>query len=154
MLRIEVTGDSIPEVADKLLALGRSLKATASYDADNAAREALQVERDAKPKATRKAKAEEAKPEADAGEPGTVGPAETEPSTGSSDDTNASTASTSPSEPALDFDKDVAPVVLDAVAAIGKDKVVELIGQFGAARASEVDPAQWPELVALLKGAQ
>ena len=45
MIKIEVTGSSIPEVADKLLAIGYSLRNTAINDADNAAREEMQVKR-------------------------------------------------------------------------------------------------------------
>ena len=141
MIRIEVTGDSLPEVADKLLALGRSLSTTASYDADNAARETMQAERDAAPKAKAPRKAKEVEPKEITPEPQETAAAEPEPAA----------EEIAPAD-TLDFDKDVAPVVLDAVAAIGKEKVIGLIGEFGAARASEVDPAQWPELVALLKG--
>lgn len=47
MIKIEVTGNSIPEVADKLLAIGASLRSTASNAADDAARVALQAKRDA-----------------------------------------------------------------------------------------------------------
>lgn len=153
MIRIEVTGDSIPEVADKLTAMARALAVQVSYEADNAAREALQAQRDAaKPKPARKAKAaEEAKPEADAGEPQADEVAE-EPTALAEPAAQTSSTKAAPSE--LDFDKDVAPVVLDAVAAIGKERVVGIIGEFGAARASEVSPAQWPELVERLKGEQ
>ncbi len=145
MIRIEITGDSIPEVADKLLAMARALTVQVSYEADNAAREALQAQRDAaKPKATRKTKAE---PEKTAEE---ITPEATE--TAASEPEAAVEEITTPLADTLDFDKDVAPVVLDAVAKIGKQETLDLISQFGAARASEVNPAQWPELVELLKG--
>ena len=150
MIRIEVTGDSLPEVADKLLALGRSLTVTASYEADNAAREAMQAERDAAPKAKPTRKAKEVEQKADAPEP-EVAEEQSAPAEPAAQTSSAKDAPSEAVEPTLDFDKDVAPVVLDAVAAIGKEKVIGLIGEFGAARASEVDPAQWPELVALLK---
>lgn len=47
MIKIEVTGNSIPEVADKLLAIGASLRSAASNAADDASRVALQAKRDA-----------------------------------------------------------------------------------------------------------
>jgi hypothetical protein len=47
----------------------------------------------------------------------------------------------------LDFNVDVAPVVIKAVEQHGKPLIVGVLEQFGAAKASEVDPARWPELV-------
>lgn len=160
MIRIEVTGDSIPEVADKLLAIGVRLRANDLQVAGLSKAEIVEwtpaPAEAAKPKPTRKAKAaEEAKPEADAGEPEASGAGATDaPQDASTETSSVTAAETAPAAAELDFDKDVAPVVLDAVAAIGKERVVGIIGEFGAARASEVSPAQWPELVERLKGEQ
>ena len=69
MIRVEVSGDSIPEVADKLLALGHGLRSQHSYEADDAARSVPQppgyaaAEDAPKVKATRKAKEPEPEPE-------------------------------------------------------------------------------------------
>lgn len=51
----------------------------------------------------------------------------------------------------LDFDEDVAPHVLNAVQTKGKAWVMELLGEFGVGKASELDSARWPELVERLK---
>lgn len=136
-IKIEITGASIQEVADKLLAVGGSLRATASYDADNAAREALQAQRDdAKPKAAPK----KVKPVAEEAQPAPVAP----------------TAEPAPSLPEpdaapLDFDKDVAPVVLKLVQTKGRDWVQDVLTQFGVERASQLPPEQFAELIAALQ---
>ena len=49
--------------------------------------------------------------------------------------------------PALSFDKDVAPVVLRAVATKGKPFVENIMTEFGVERASQMDAARWPELI-------
>ena len=147
MIKIEVTGNSIGEVADKLLAIGHSLNSTAINTADNAAREALQAKRDAA-----KAKKEAAKeapvdptpvpksaPAAEA--------TESQPTTPEPSSTPAPAPSAS--EP-LDFDRDVAPVVLAAVRDHGKPWVQEVLSQFGFERASQVPEEQHAELVAAL----
>ena len=40
MIEIKITGNSIPELADKLLAMGSALRVQSVNDADNAARDA------------------------------------------------------------------------------------------------------------------
>lgn len=130
MIKIEVTGNSIAEVSDKLLAIGASLQRTVSHDADNAAREALQAKRDAAKAA--KAEVAEAAPV---------------------DPTPAPKSAPSASASELNFDTDVAPIVLQVVKDKGKPVVQEILEQFGVERASTLDPARWPELVAQLKDA-
>jgi hypothetical protein len=49
--------------------------------------------------------------------------------------------------PALNFDTDVAPVVLRAVATKGKPFVEGIMTEFGVARASQLDAARWAELI-------
>lgn len=153
MIKIEVTGNSIGEVADKLLAIGGSLRNTVVYDADNAAREALQAKRDA-------AKIDPIMPEVAemAAENPTPTPKsasaaeaiESQPTTEEPSSTPAPAPSAS--EP-LDFDKDVAPAVLALVAAKGKPAVQDILSEYGVERASQVDEDLWPELVATLRAA-
>lgn len=138
MIKIEVTGNSIPEVADKLIAIGHSLRNTAINDADNVTREALQTKRE-----------EIFQP--------TVGNAPSEAA--SSGETEASPTAPSGPEPEapttgepLNFELDVAPVVLRAVSLKTKSFVQDVLSEFGSARASELDPARWPELIARLEG--
>jgi hypothetical protein len=51
---------------------------------------------------------------------------------------------------ALDFDKDVAPLVLSYVKSHGKAWVIEVLDQFGVARASEIEADRLGELVDML----
>ena len=147
MIEVKITGNSIPELADKLTAMGRALHAQASYDADNAAREALQAQRDAaaeaeKPKAKRAAKKSEPAPEPEAA-PVTI--IEDAPEEAVDADTGEVAE-----VPALET---VTAAVLSAVERVGRDKVVAILAQFGVNRASEVAPAQRAELLAMVKDA-
>ena len=84
-------------------------------------------------------------------------PADTTGSTSSEQPTAQSsvlpTADTPSTDAPLDFDKDVAPVVLGYVRSQGKPWVVAILNQFGVGRASEMAPEQLPELIAALHDA-
>ena len=159
MIEVKITGNSIPELADKLTAMGRALHAQASYDADNAAREALQAQCDAaaeaeKPKAKRAVK--KAEPEAapvtiieDAPEETAAGVPERE-EIAPSPPTETPEVTEREDVPALET---VTAAVLSAVERVGRDKVVAILAQFGVNRASEVAPAQRAELLAMVKDA-
>ena len=115
MIKIEVTGNSLGELADKLIAIGDSLRLK-----DNerlADKEWWDARKQAK---AEKAYAPAPAPVADA----PVADA-----------------------PALSFDKDVAPVVLRAVATKGKPFVEAAMAEFGVERASQLDAGRWPELI-------
>lgn len=141
MIKIEVTGNSIPEVADKLIAIGRSLR----NDADNVARIAMQTERDALMPELREA-AEKAPSDPTPSEAVSSGETEASPTAPSGTEPEAPTTG----EP-LDFELDVAPVVLRAVGSKGKPFVQEILSQFGSERASHIDETLWPELIARLE---
>ena len=153
--RIEINADSLSELGGKLLALASQFHATASTPAIDPVMPEVREAED-KPKRARKAKAEE--PQEDVGnaaqsaEP-TMEPTAVETAETTTDGTTTSDApaDAEPAAQALDFENDVAPVVIDAVGKIGKEAVSEVLSQFGATRASEVDPAQWGELVDALK---
>jgi hypothetical protein len=145
MIKIEVTGNSIGEVADKLLAIGGSLRNTAVNALDNSAREALQAKRDAA-----KAEVAEQAPADPTPTPNAPPVEETASSTTVDTPTPVAAAEASASD-TLDFDLDVAPVVLRAVAAKGKPFVQEILSEFGGTRASDLDDARWPELIARLE---
>lgn len=154
-IKIEVTGSSIGEVADKLLAIGRSLQGAAATF--NPVMPEIEAQEPAeKPKATRKTKKAEPEVEqAAAEEPVGNEPVETEQAPAEpvapKANTPAAPSEPSASEPALDFDKDVGPVVVEAVTTHGREPVVAILNQFGAERASEVPEGQWAELVEALK---
>lgn len=154
--KIEINADSLSELGGKLLALASQFHAqpVGAPAIDPVMPEVREAEE--KPKRARKAKAEE--PQEDVGnaaqsaEP-TMEPTAAETAEATTDGTTTSDApaDAEPATPALDFENDVAPVVIDAVGKIGKEAVSEVLSQFGATRASEVDPAQWGELVDALK---
>ena len=144
--KIEINADTLTELGGKLLALASQFHTTAPA-IDPVMPEVREAED--KPKRARKAKAEQE----DAGN-AAQSAADPSPTSNSEPDTQTAETAQAPSEPAapeLDFENDVAPVVIDAVGKIGKEAVSEVLSQFGAARASEVDPAQWGELVDALK---
>ena len=138
MIKIEVTGNSIGEVADKLLAIGGSLRTT--VDDLHFAREALQAKRDAIMPELRDATGNAPSEAVSSGE------TEASPTAPSGAEPEAPTTG----EP-LNFELDVAPVVLRAVSLKTKSFVQDVLSEFGSARASELDPARWPELIARLE---
>jgi hypothetical protein len=167
MIKIEVTGNSIPEVADKLLAIGASLRGHIEV---NAVREALQVDRN-----VAKVEVAEAAPVDPTPAPKSAPVAEvseSQPTTTEPSSTPAAPAEeitpkpaeiveNTPAAPAeeitpaaeLNFDTDVAPYVLQVVKEKGKPVAQEILSQFGVEKASLLDPTLWPELVQQLKDA-
>lgn len=119
--KVEVTADSLSELAGKVLALAAQFQVT-------------QAEAPVAKAPARKVKAAEPAPEPVAPEP------DPEPAP-------------EPEAPALDFDKDVAALVLESLAVKGRDVVSGVLSQFGVAKASQLDEKLWPELIAALKDA-
>lgn len=119
MIKIEVTGNSLGELADKLIAIGNSLR-----NSDN--------ERIADKSYWQERKLEKAY--APPAEPVEINPV-------------------APAAPALSFEKDVAPIVLRAVATKGKPFVEGIMTQFGVERASQLPAERWPELITHLEEA-
>jgi hypothetical protein len=141
--RIEITANTLAELAGKAMAFAVGVSNTAAYDAEHA-----QQEQAPDPKPARKAKKVEEVAKEPAGEP------ESAPLPESSSEPEA--AEPEPPAPAdepvvLDFDKDVTPVVLDAVKTKGKPWVQDILAQFGVERASQVPDERFGELVGLLK---
>tara|TARA_R110002126_G_scaffold49496_1_gene137071 strand:+ start:101 stop:535 length:435 start_codon:yes stop_codon:yes gene_type:complete len=143
MIKIEVTGANLGEVADKLLAIGSSLLATdhQRIRAKGARQEARFIEAEL-------AEVAQAAPVDPTPAPKSAPPAEVS----ESQPTTAETSST-PAPAALDFDTDVAPHVLAVVQKLGKPVAQEILSQFGVEKASLLDPARWPELVTALQDA-
>ena len=148
--KIEITADTITELTGKLLALA------AATQPDVVSSTAHIVPIDTKPKRTGKAATSastaagtETKTDAVAVEPDT-------PSADTGSDTPTPLSEDAPSVEAstpklLDFDREVAPVVLNAVKVKGKPWVQEILSQFGVERASQVPDEQFSELVDTLK---
>jgi hypothetical protein len=111
MYKIEITADTLSELAGKVMSLAVKLHPTAD------------VERAYAPPA----------------EPVAINP--------------VAPATPEPAAPALSFEKDVAPIVLRAVATKGKPFVEGIMTQFGVERASQLPAERWPELITHLEEA-
>jgi len=161
MIEIKITGNSIPELADKLLAMGRAMQAQSSHAADNAAREAMQAERD---RARATINPEQIAAVADASAPTLVEAerilkekrtrkkAEPAPVTvvedAAEEQVDAETGEvTEGTVPHID---DAMAATLKAVERVGRDKVVAILSQFGAAKARDVPEAQRAEYITML----
>ena len=125
--KIEITAVTTAELAGKLLALAAAMQV-------DGARDCAPVEEAPKPRASRK-KAEEAVAVEPVAEQSELVAEQSEP-----------LAAESP----LDFDRDVAPVVIRAVKQRGKEYVQDILAQFGVERASLVPDEHLRELVALV----
>lgn len=150
MIKIEVTGNSIPEVADKLLAIGHSLYSKTVVPVANGGTGAQTLE-----ELTGAKTLEELFTGVAEAAPVDPTPARKSAPVVEATDSQPTTAepSSTPAPAALDFDRDVAPHVLALVTRSGKPAAQEILSQFGVEKASLLDPARWPELVAALQDA-
>lgn len=158
MIKIEVTGNSIGEVADKLLAIGASLQNTITVY-DTPARKTPPKKAEVMPEVA------EAAPVDPIPALKTVSVAEAAESlrtTAATSSTRAPAASVSEDEElevvdlpiaTLDIEADVRPLILKVVTARGKPVMEELLSRFGVTKASQIEPALLPELVALMQEA-
>lgn len=143
--RIEINADTLSELAGKVLALAAQLNETTSATP----RYVGPLTGEAEP-AQEVAETAPADPTPARKSVRAAATTESQQPTEEISSTPAPVASAS--EP-LDFDKDVAPAVLALVAAKGKPAVQEILSEYGVERASQVDDALWPELVATLRAA-
>jgi hypothetical protein len=128
--RIEITAASLEELADKALALGGRLVVVHTSAASSQIRaevaEAAPVDPTPAPKSAPVVEAYESQPTTE------------EPSS-------------TPAPATLDYKTEVAPLVLKLVEVSGKPAAQRVLDQFGAAKASDISPDLWPELVAIIK---
>lgn len=162
-IKIEVTGESIAEVADKLLAIGGSLQGRVAPAAPAEAEKPAEAAKPAeKAKPTPKPKAAKEATKEDVGEPdaptatdaATPTPEKTTPSASVSTAGEPSSAGSAGATEAPDYDSVVAPLVLDTVKRVGRDKVVALISEFGASKAAEIPDEQLADFVSRLEDLQ
>lgn len=161
--KIEITAGTMTELAGKLLAMAATMQTTASDPVMPEVREATKPAKKAKPAPVVEeevgnepaaAAAETVSSESDTATaqpdpsdtPGT-------PQLGAPFEESSASIEQAPGAKALDFDKDIAPLVLKVVAEKGKPVVQDILAQFGVERASQVPDAQMNELVAVLKDA-
>jgi hypothetical protein len=151
MIKIEVTGNSIPEVADKLLAIGASLQGITTTMPVEVAKAAPVDPTLNRPTSDASATS----PDTSSDTPRSAAPksapvaevTDSPPTTAEPSSTAAPAASASE----LDFELDVAPVVLRAVSSKGKPFVQDILSEFGSVRASQLAVDLWPELIARLE---
>lgn len=128
--RIEITAASLEELADKALALGGRLVVVHTSAASSQIRaevaEVAPVDPTPAPKSAPVVEAYESQPTTE------------EPSS-------------TPAPATLDYKTEVAPLVLKLVEVSGKPAAQRVLDQFGAAKASDISPDLWPELVAIIK---
>lgn len=145
--KIEITAGTMNELAGKLLAMAATMQAIPSDPVMPEVKEAT--------KPTRKAKAAPVKEETgnvEAGNTSKSAPdAEPTEDPQTTQEPSSTPADVEPEAKPLDFDKDVAPVVLQAVKQRGKEWVQDILSQFGVERASQVADDRVGELVAILK---
>ena len=153
--KIEITAGTMTELAGKLLAMAATMQAIPSDPVMPEVREAAKPAKKAKPAPVKEEPVGEPVP---AAEPTTEDTA-AEPAEVTNDGTSTSGAPAAvepeqaPGAKALDFEKDIAPLVLKVVAERGKPVVQDILAQFGVERASQVPDEQLNELVAALKDA-
>jgi hypothetical protein len=154
MIKIEVTGASLGEVADKLLAIGASLQNTITVY-DTPARKTSPKKAEVMPEVAEAAPvdptpAPKSAPVATA--------TESLRTTTETSSTPAPAASASEDEElevvdlpiaTLDFETVVRPLVLKVVEVRGKPVMEEMLSRFGVAKASMIEAALLPELVGL-----
>jgi hypothetical protein len=147
MIKIEVTGTTLGEVSDKLLAIGARLRGQI-VEPIAAAPDAGAPAEETKPKRAPRKKVEE--PQGNA----------TDAAPAVADEPSASDVEASPpaieEEPELpmgdapkelSLDHDVAPRILEFVKAKGREAMTAILDEFGVERASQIPPARWPELL-------
>ena len=149
--KIEITAGTTAELAGKLLALAAQMQVS-----DPVMPEVREAPKPKKAKAEKVAEVTEEP----VGEPTAPPAIEASPAPDTSPESDTTTSDTGQTAPtsaspteALDFEKDVTPLVLQAVKDKGKPWVQEVLSQFGVERASQVPDEQLGELVAILKDA-
>jgi len=155
MYRIEITAETLAELAGKAMLFAVKLNTVTATESVPAVKGATPVETvEVAPEVA------EAAPENPTPAPKSAPAAEateSQPTTEEPATTPAPSAEPSEKEAAvsneLNFDTDVAPIVLQVVKDKGKPVVQAILEEFGVERASQLDPARWPELIAQLKDA-
>ena len=133
--RIEIKAETLAELAGKAFAFAVGVQSAAAVKSEEVVREvaeAAPVDPTPAPKSAPAAEISES--------PQTT----EEPST---------TPADAPSASELNFDTDITPLVQQVVKDKGKPVAQEILAQFGVEKASMLDTARWPELVAALQDA-
>jgi hypothetical protein len=157
MIKIEITGNTIPELADKLLAIGASLQGTITMY-DTPARKTPTKIDPVMPELREVAKAAPVDPTPAPKSAPVVEVSESPPTTAETSSTPADLASEDEELEvidlpiaAIDFNADIRALALQLVSKRGKAALEKILVHFGVDRASKVEPARMPELLAMIK---
>lgn len=147
MYKIEITAETLSELAGKAMSLAAKLNTGTATETNPVVKGVAPV------------KTVEVAPEVAEAAPVDPTPApksapaaeviESQPTTEEPATTPAPAASASE----LNFDTDITPLVLQVVKDKGKPVAQAILAQFGVEKASMLDTARWPELVAALQDA-
>lgn len=161
MYKIEITAETLAELAGKAMSLAAKLNTgTATETVVKGATPVKTVE--VAPEVAEAAPVDPTPSSPPATETSTTQSSEPAPksaaaaeATGNQPTTPEPSSTPAPAASAseLDFDTDIAPLVLQVVKDKGKPVAQEILSQFGVEKASNLDPARWPELVAALQDA-
>jgi hypothetical protein len=138
--KIEVTADSLSELAGKVLALAAQFQAVPVIVHHSGVKPKA-----AKPVVVVKEAAEEAPVDP------TPAPKSAPPVEATESQPTTPEASSTPAERVYDFNTDISPLVLRVAAEKGRPAIAELLSQFGVERASNVPTEQFGELLNALK---
>ena len=134
MIKIEVTGNSIPEVADKLLAIGAKLRSIHIVEMANAAVD-IQAE------------AEVAEIPARITPPKKVMPEVVVVHSSVEDEPLEVVDLPVADTPAIDVETDIRALILKVVTKRGKPFMEDILSSFGVVKASHLEPALLPKLI-------
>lgn len=150
MIKIEVTGNSIPEVADKLLAIGASLQGITT----TMLAEVAEAAPPPKPQAP-STKSSTSVESTSTGQPSAPSEPEAAPPSAPASPTPPPSASEDEELEVVDLpiappaeEIDLRALVLKVVVARGKPFMEDILSSFGVVKASHVEPARLHELVA------
>jgi hypothetical protein len=138
MYRIEITAETLTELAGKALALAAQFQTTAAVKGETS------KQTDPVMPELREA-AKQAPADPTPSEAASSGETEVSPTAPSGPEAPTT------GEPQLDAVRDVQPIVLNAVGKIGKERVAEIVSSFGAGRVTQLDADKLPKLVARLE---
>lgn len=146
MYKIEITAETLAELAGKAMSLAAKLNTGTATEAPTRLRitAAGDLVREVAEAKTPNAETQAAIEEVEKGE------------TVKSETVEAAIAELNEPEALaseLNFDTDIAPLVLQVVKDKGKPVAQEILSQFGVEKASNLDTSRWPELVAALQDA-
>jgi hypothetical protein len=146
MYKIEITAETLAELAGKAMSLAAKLNTGTATEAPTRLRitAACDLVREVAEAKTPNAETQAAIEEVEKGE------------TVKSETVEAAIAELNEPEALaseLNFDTDIAPLVLQVVKDKGKPVAQEILSQFGVEKASNLDTSRWPELVAALQDA-